>query len=49
VSDTGEVIVPIKAMLKAQNPTMFAVTCEKPGGVMVTKGDTIAALGKIET
>jgi len=49
VSDTGEVIVPIKAMLKAQNPTMFAVTVEKPGGVMVTKGDTIAALGKVET
>ena len=49
VSASGEVIVPITARLKARNPKMFAVTVEKPGGVVVSDRKKIAAIAKIET
>ena len=49
VSATGEVIIPIHANLKAQEPAMFAITVEKPGGVVVSKREKIAALAKVET
>jgi anti-sigma-K factor RskA len=49
VSSSGEVIVPITARLKAKNPKMFAVTVEKPGGVVVSDRKKIAAIAKIET
>ena len=49
VSADGEVIIPIKAKLKAQEPAMFAITVEKPGGVVVSKREKIAALAKVET
>ena len=45
----GEVVVPINAKLRAQGPEMFAVTLEKPGGVVVSKREKIAALAKVET
>ena len=48
VSQTGEVIVPIDPELKVRNPKMFAVTVEKPGGVVVSKQEKIAAVAKIE-
>ncbi|HEV7642558.1 MAG TPA: anti-sigma factor [Pyrinomonadaceae bacterium] len=44
----GDVIIPINAKLKASKPKMFAVTVEKPGGVVVSKRDKIAALAKVE-
>jgi anti-sigma-K factor RskA len=49
VNSDGEVIVPIDAKLKAKNPKLFAVTIEKPGGVVVSKREKIAALAKTET
>jgi hypothetical protein len=49
VSSNGEVVVPIDAKLKASRPEMFAVTVEKPGGVVVSKKEKIAALAKVET
>lgn len=49
VNADGEVIVPIDAKLKAKNPKLFAVTIEKPGGVVVSKREKIAALAKTET
>ena len=49
VTSTGEVVVPINAKLKAQEPTMFAITIEKPGGVVVSKREKVAALAKVET
>ena len=49
VSSSGEVVIPINAKLKAQHPTMFAITMEKPGGVVVSKGAKIAALATVET
>lgn len=41
VSSTGEVVVPITARLKVNKPVLFAVTIEKPGGVVVSKRERI--------
>ncbi len=49
VDRNGEVIIAINAKLKAQGPALFAITIEKPGGVVVSKRDKIAALAKVET
>jgi anti-sigma-K factor RskA len=42
-----EVIVPIDAKLRADNPTVFAITLEQPGGVVVSDGPllVVAAVG----
>jgi hypothetical protein len=45
---TGEVIVRINAKLKIAQPTLFAVTVEKPGGVVVSKRDPLVAVAKVE-
>ncbi len=49
VKSNGEVVIPINAKLKAQGPQMFAITVEKPGGVVVSKRGKIAAIAKVET
>jgi anti-sigma-K factor RskA len=49
VTSEGEVIVPINAKLNPKNPAAFAVTIERPGGVVVSKRERIAALAKVET
>lgn len=41
VTSTGEVIVPISAKLTVDEPVLFAVTIEKPGGVVVSKRERI--------
>jgi hypothetical protein len=41
VSSTGEVIVPISAKLHVDEPVLFAVTIEQPGGVVVSKRERI--------
>ncbi|XAM01220.1 anti-sigma factor [Phycisphaeraceae bacterium D3-23] len=38
VSGTGEVIIPVTAAIRADQPVVFAITVEKPGGVVVSKG-----------
>ena len=38
---SGEVVVPITARLHVDQPTLFAVTVEKPGGVVVSKREHI--------
>ena len=48
VTVDGEVIIPIDAKLKAQGAEMFAITIEKPGGVVVSDRKKIAALAKVE-
>ena len=48
VTADGEVIFPIKAKLPANDPAMFALTIEKPGGVVVSDRKKIAALAKVE-
>ena len=49
VNSDGEVIVPINAKLEPRNTKMFAITVEKPGGVVVSKREKIVALAKRET
>jgi len=49
VDATGDVVVPINPRLHATKPEMFAVTMEKPGGVVVSKREKIAVLAKVET
>ncbi len=46
VAENGEIIIPIDAKLQAKNPKMFAITVEKPGGVVVSKGEKVAAIAK---
>ncbi len=40
-STSGEILVPITAKLHVTRPTLFAVTVEKPGGVVVSKRERI--------
>jgi anti-sigma-K factor RskA len=47
VNDAGEVIIPINAKVKVEKPAAFAITAEKPGGVVVSKGEKVMALGKL--
>lgn len=49
VSADAEVILPVNAKLHAVKPGMFAITVEKPGGVVESKKDKIATLAKVET
>lgn len=44
---TGDAIVPIHATLRVVSPKMFAVTVEKPGGVVVSSRDRIAVVAKV--
>lgn len=44
---SGEVIVPIKARLQVDKPTLFAVTVEAPGGVVVSKRERIVVTAKV--
>lgn len=47
VSRDGEVIVPIHAKLRVDKPTVFAITVERPGGVVVSDGplEVVAPVG----
>ncbi len=49
VNSAGEVIIPIDAKLHPRNTKMYAITVEKPGGVVVSKREKIVALAKRET
>ena len=41
---TGEVLIPITAKINVSRPTVFAVTVEKPGGVVVSKQKRVPLL-----
>ncbi len=45
--NNGEFIVPINAKLKVGKPTLFAITIEKPGGVVVSKRDKLILTAKV--
>lgn len=49
ITADGDVIIPIDAKLAAKDPKIFAITVEKPGGVVVSDRKKIAALAKVET
>lgn len=44
----GEVVVPIRAAIEAREPVMFAITVEKPGGVVVSSRGRLPLLAKLE-
>ncbi len=46
-NEAGEIIIPIDAKLKVQKPKMFAVTAEKPGGVVVSPLEKVMAIAKV--
>jgi hypothetical protein len=45
-ANSTEVVIPIRAALMIAKPAAFAVTVEKPGGVMVSGLEHVVALGK---
>jgi anti-sigma-K factor RskA len=45
--EAGEIIIPIDAKIKVQKPKMFAVTAEKPGGVVVSPLEKVMAVAKV--
>ena len=47
ISSDGEVVVPIDARLRVSRATLFAVTVERPGGVVVSSRERMAAVAKI--
>jgi len=46
-SDTGDVVVPSRATLPVNAPVLFAVTLERPGGVVVSKREHIVVTAKM--
>ncbi len=44
-ANTSEVVIPIRAALMVHKPAAFAVTVEKPGGVVVSGREHVVALG----
>lgn len=48
ITSTEEVIIPIDAKLLVQDAYMFAVTIEKPGGVVVSSRERLPLLAKLE-
>ena len=48
VTEDGEVVIPIDPKLKVRNPKTFAITIEKPGGVVVSKGEKVPALAQVK-
>jgi hypothetical protein len=48
IATTEEVIVPIHAKLRVQDVFMFAVTIEKPGGVVVSSRERLPLLANVE-
>ena len=44
--DGGETIVPIRAKLPVGQPALFAVTVERPGGVVVSDRQRIAVVAR---
>jgi anti-sigma-K factor RskA len=48
ITADGEVIIPIDARLKAMNPKLFAITVEKPGGVVVSTMEKFAAQAPVK-
>jgi anti-sigma-K factor RskA len=46
-SETGEIIIPINAQLRINEPAVFAISKEKAGGVVVSKPDRLVAVAKV--
>ena len=48
ITSTEEVIIPINAKLYVQDAFMFAITIEKPGGVVVSSRERLPLLAMVE-
>ena len=48
VTADGEAIIPIDAKIKVKDPKAFAITIEKPGGVVVSKQERLPALAPVK-
>ena len=48
-ASTGDVVVPITPKLRVTSPTLFAVTIEKPGGVVVSAREHIVVVADVHT
>lgn len=48
ITSTEEVIIPINAKLYVQDAFIFAITIEKPGGVVVSTRERLPLLAKVE-
>ena len=46
ITGSGQVIVPIDAKIAANNPVLYAITVEKPGGVVVSGRERIVMLAQ---
>ena len=46
-NEAGEIIIPIDAKINVQKPKMFAITAEKPGGVVVSPLEKVMAVAKV--
>jgi hypothetical protein len=44
-ADANDIVIPIHAALQVLKPAAFAVTVEKPGGVVVSARDHVVVLG----
>jgi anti-sigma-K factor RskA len=44
-ANTSDVVIPIRAALMVHKPAAFAVTVEKPGGVVVSGREHVVVLG----
>jgi len=49
ISSTGDVVIPISAKLKVLDPTAFAITIEKPGGVVVSTQERLPVLAVVKS
>ncbi len=47
ISAEGDFVVPIKPKLGVVKPTLFAITIEKPGGVVVSNRERLPLLAKV--
>ena len=47
IANSGESIIPIRAKLRVDKPTVFAITVEKPGGVVVSDQKRLPLLAKL--
>lgn len=47
IDQAGEVVLPFHAKLKVDDPTLFAITIEKPGGVVVSDQSRLPLLAVV--
>jgi anti-sigma-K factor RskA len=47
IGPDGEVIVPVTAKIRVREPTLFAITVEKPGGVVVSSRKRLVLAAKV--